>query len=142
MSDYETDILTWSERQAALLRRVGAGEKVNDQVDWDNVAEEVESAGRSQLAQVKSLLVQAIAHMLKAEAWPHSRHVPHWRAEARGFRGDASDIFTPSMRQRIDVAELYARALRRLPERIDDQEPLPVPARCPLTLDELLSDEG
>ena len=115
---------------------------MNDQVDWDNVAEEVESVGRSQLAQVKSLLVQAIAHMLKAEAWPHSRDVPHWRAEARGFRDDASDIFTPSMRQRIDVAELYARALRRLPERIDDQEPLPVPARCPLTLDELLSDEG
>jgi hypothetical protein len=69
-NSYEADILTWSERQADLLRRVGAGEKVNDQVDWDNVAEEVESVGRSQLAQVKSLLVQALAHMLKAEAWP------------------------------------------------------------------------
>ncbi len=57
MSDYDTDILTWSERQADLLRRVGAGEKINDQVDWKNIAEEVETMGRSQPAQVKSLLI-------------------------------------------------------------------------------------
>ncbi len=142
MSDYDTDILTWSERQAALLRRMAAGERVNDQIDWDNVAEEVESVGRSQLAQVKSLLVQAIVHMLKAQVWPHSRDVPRWQAKARGFRGDAADIVTPSMRQRIDITELYVRAMRRLPERIDDQEPQPVPARCPVTLEELLSDDG
>ena len=30
---YETDLLLWSERQAALLRRVAVGERVNDQVD-------------------------------------------------------------------------------------------------------------
>jgi hypothetical protein len=34
MSDYDTDLLLWSERQAALLRRAAAGEQVNDQVDW------------------------------------------------------------------------------------------------------------
>jgi hypothetical protein len=136
---YDTDILIWSERQAELLRRVGAGEQVNDQIDWTNVAEEVESVGRSQLAQVKSLLVQALAHMLKAEAWPLSREVPHWRAEALGFRGDAADIFTPSMRQRIDIDQLYARALRRVPETIDGQDPLPLPAACPVTLDDLLA---
>ena len=140
ISEYDTDILTWSERQAALLRRVGAGEQVNDQVDWKNIAEEVESVGRSQLAQVKSLLVQALAHMLKAEAWPLSREVPHWRAEALGFRGDAADIFTPSMRQRIDINELYLRAVRRIPETIDGQEPLPIPEECPVTLDDLLDE--
>ena len=36
------DILAWSKRQADLLRRVAAGERVNDQVDWGNVAEEIE----------------------------------------------------------------------------------------------------
>jgi hypothetical protein len=31
MSDlYDTDILVWSEQQAALLRRAAAGERVND----------------------------------------------------------------------------------------------------------------
>jgi hypothetical protein len=140
MSEYDSDILAWSERQAVLLRRIGAGEKVNDQVDWDNVAEEVESVGRSQLAQVKSLLIQALAHMLKADAWPHSREVPHWRAEALRFRIDAADIFSPGMRQRIDVKDLYAKALRIMPETIDGQPPLLVSAECPVTLDDLLTN--
>jgi hypothetical protein len=30
MSDYDAELLTWSERQAALLRRRAAGELVND----------------------------------------------------------------------------------------------------------------
>ena len=141
MSDYDADILIWSERQSALLRRIGAGEKVNDQVDWENVAEEIESVGSEQLHAVTSLLVQALLHMLKAEAWPLSVEVPHWQGEARRFRDDAADRFAPSMRQRIDVAKLYRRALRAMPETIDGQEPLPVPTECPVTLDQLLAVE-
>ena len=40
MSDlYDTDILLWSERQADLLRRHAAGERVNDaSIDWPNIA--------------------------------------------------------------------------------------------------------
>jgi Domain of unknown function DUF29 len=140
MSEYDADILTWSEHQASLLRRVAAGEPPNEQPDWPNIVEEIESVGRSELAAVKSLLVQALAHMLKAEAWPLSRDVPHWRAEARGFRADAADRFAPSMRQSIDMAALYRRALQRLPSTIDDQPPLPVPPECPVTLDELLGE--
>ena len=104
MSDlYESDILDWSEHQAALLRRIAAGERSNDKSpDWPNIIEEIESVGRSQLSAVRSLLVQALLHDLKATAWPVSREVPHWRAEARGLRGDAADALTPSMRQRID----------------------------------------
>ena len=137
MSGYETDVLEWSEHQAALLRRAAAGERVND-LDWDNIIEEIESVGRSELHSVESLLIQALAHMLKAEAWPQSRDVPHWQAEARGFRDDAADRFAPSMRQRLDMAKIFRRALNRLPQSIDGQPPLPIPDACPVTLDDLL----
>jgi len=141
MSDrYEADILDWSEHQASLLRRVAAGERINDEApDWRNIIEEIESVGRSELRACESLLVQALLHQLKIAAWPESRDVPHWRAEARGFRRDALRAFSPSMRQRIDLAGLYADALDRLPESIDGQPPLPVPTECRVTLDELLS---
>ena len=36
---YDSDFVLWSERQAALLRRMGNRERVNGQVDWGNVAE-------------------------------------------------------------------------------------------------------
>jgi hypothetical protein len=142
MSQYEADILRWSEHQAALLRRRAAGELVNEaELDWPNIAEEIEAVGSEQLHAVTSLLTQAILHMLKAEAWQLSGEVPHWRAEARRFRGDAADRFAPSMRQRIDMVKLYRRALRAMPETIDGQVPLPVPDACPVTLDDLLADE-
>ena len=140
MSDYDADILIWSQRQSALLRRLSGGEQINDKVDWENVIEEIESVGNEQLHAVTSLLVQALVHMLKAEAWPLSREVPHWQSEARRFRGDAADRYAPSMRQRINLARLYRRALHVLPETIDGQPPLPVPDICPVSLDELLDD--
>jgi hypothetical protein len=141
MSDYDTDILTWSERQAALLRRVAAGQPANsNEIDWPNIIEEIESVGNEQRHAVESLLFRAIVHMLKAEAWPLSREVPHWQAEARGFRLQARRRFAPSMRQRIDVTGIYGDALKAMPETIDGQAPLPVPAECPVTLDELLED--
>jgi hypothetical protein len=47
MSDlYDTDIVEWSERQAALLRRLGRGERINsDELDWPHIAEEIEDVG-------------------------------------------------------------------------------------------------
>jgi Domain of unknown function DUF29 len=139
---YDIDILLWAEHQTDLLRRLAAGERVNDQVDWDNVVEEIESVGREQLHAVESLLFQALSHMLKAEGWPLSRDVENWRADARGFRAQARRRFAPSMRQKIDVAGLYADAVRALPVIMDGQAPLPLQETCPVTLDELLAEDG
>jgi hypothetical protein len=139
---YDTDILAWSERQGALLRSIAAGERVNDaDLDWPNIAEEIESVGRTETRSCASHLTQALLHDLKAKAWPDSREAEHWLAEARQQRDEARDAYSPSMRGKIDIAKLYVRALRWLPRTIDGQPPLPVPAICPVTLDELLADE-
>jgi hypothetical protein len=138
---YDADILEWSEQQAALLRRIAAGERLNEaSPDWANIIEEVESVGREQLHAVESLLVEALLHMLKAAAWPQSAAVPHWQAEARLFRAQARRRFVPSMRERIDLASLYRDAVRGLPDAIDGQAPLPVPETVVATLDELLAE--
>jgi hypothetical protein len=140
MADYDSDILEWSERQATLLRRRAAGEMVNEaEMDWPNIAEEIEDVGRSELRSCRSLLRQALRHMLKAEAWPDARDAPTWRADAIDFRRQARDAFAPSMRQRIDVAGLYADALASLPEAMDGVAPLPVQSEVP-TLEELLGE--
>jgi hypothetical protein len=141
MSDhYETDILVWSEEQASLLRRLAAGDRVNDQIDWPNVIEEIESAGNEQLHAVSSLLTQAMIHRLKAMAWPEARDADNWRAEAERFAGDAADRFAPSMRQRLNLARIYHRALRAVPATMYGEPRPPLPPECPWPLDELLSD--
>jgi hypothetical protein len=78
--------------------------------------------------------------MLKAEAWPLSRDAPNWRADAVDFRRQARRRFVPSMRQRIDVARLYADALAAVPASQDGIPPLPIQTEIP-TLDELLSED-
>ena len=140
MANYDSDILEWSERQAGLLRRRAAGELVNEaEMDWPNIAAEIEDVGRSELRSCRSLLRQALRHMLKAEAWPDARDAPTWRADAIDFRRQARDAFAPSMRQRIDVAGLYADALASLPETMDGVPPLPIERKVP-TLVELLGE--
>jgi hypothetical protein len=140
---YDDDILWWSEQQAELLRRMAAGERVNDQVDWNNIIDEVESLGRSETRACTSALVQMLLHELKLVAWPNSTAAPGWRDEVSMRRMEAADAFAPSMRRKIDVADLYARALhafRKMPAMIDGLAPLPVPGTCERTLDELLAD--
>lgn len=141
MSDlYNEDILIWSERQAELLRRRAAGELVNDaELDWSNIAEEIEAVGRSEWHAVESFLVQALRHMLKAEGWPLSRDAPSWRADAINFRQQAARRFVPSMRQRIDMTRIYRQALSAMPDKVDGLSPLPIRTPMP-TLDELLSE--
>jgi hypothetical protein len=109
------------------------------ELDWPNIAEEIESVGRAQLTTVRSHITQALAHDLKAAAWPSSQATPGWRAEAIRFRQEAAEAFASSMRQHIDMAKLYALVVRRLPATIDGQPPLPVPTTCPVTLDEVLT---
>ncbi len=53
---YKQDILSWAERQSELLRRLAAGEHVNEAVDWAHVIEELRDVGLSELRACESLL--------------------------------------------------------------------------------------
>ena len=137
---YERDALLWSEEQADLLRRLAAGERVNDAVDWPNVIEEMEAVGRSELRACESFLGQALLHLLKLHAWPGSQAVGHWIEEAEQLLLDASKAFTPSMRQRINLDEIYATAAFRMRRKNDTSgSALPFPGACPYTVDDLLT---
>ena len=97
--------------------------------------------GRGQLGAVVDLLVVALRHMLKLEAWPLSHGAPSWREDADVSLREARRRVTPGMRPRIDIAALYREALAGMPETIDGLAPLPVSDVCPVTLDELLGND-
>ncbi len=138
---YDRDVLAWSEHQADLLRRLARGERVNE-VDWEHVVEEIEDLGRSELHAVQGYLSHLLVDLLKVQGWPDSPPVNHWRGEIVAFQKDAARRFAPSMRPRINLAGLYADALEQLePLQHDDAAPLPWPADCPFTLDQLLHDK-
>jgi hypothetical protein len=134
---YHRDIVAWSQAQADRLRRLAAGERVND-LDWPNLIEEVEDLGRSQVQAVESLLFQALLHALKVAAWPDNPASDHWRGEIRGFLIGARKRFTPSMARLVDPLAIHADALEALRDlRLGPAQPLRDTAD--LTIDGLLS---
>lgn len=145
MSDlYDIDVVEWSERQAQLLRALAARQPSNEAPDWDNIIEEVESVGRSQVDAVESLLTNALLHDLKAQAWPDARDVASWEGEARLFRSQARRKLTPSMRTKIAVGDLFDDAVKGLPKPMYDQLPatlaLVIERVRPMDLDDALTD--
>ena len=137
---YWQDTYAWSQEQARLLRRVAAGERVND-LDWEHVIEEVEDVGKSELRACTSLLRKALEHLLKLHGWPSHPAAAHWRGEVRGFLRDATPAYSPSMRQLISVPDLYRAAREDVAaDTMDGAPPRALPSRCPLTLDDLLAD--
>ncbi len=138
--DYETDIVGWSEDQAARLRRIAAGERPNDvgTVDWPNLIEEIEDVGKRERRAVMSHLRVALLHALKAYAWPDHRDRRHWLSEASTALADMRDAVDPGMRQRLDLAGAYADARESVElEQMDGRGPPPLPRAIPLAFDDI-----
>ncbi len=136
---YESDILVWSERQAALLRRLARGESLEAPVDWDHVIEEVADVGRSELHGCESFLRQSLVHLLKLHREPHAQAASHWRGEIVGLLAEARSRFSPSMRQRIDLARLHGQAVRQVRA---EHPGVSTPDPCPYALDDLLDEDA
>src|SRR5215472_14119086 len=126
MSDlYDTDTFTWAREQAALLRRLEAGEQVNDQIDWPNIIEEVETVGRSELRAATSPLTNAMQHKLYLLGWPGHTSTRHWQAEVTVQLVEAAGEFRESMRRAIepDMDRLYRLAQVRAQRHMIDEAP-------------------
>ncbi len=134
---YWDDTLAWSERQSALLRRLAGGERVND-VDWEHVIEEIEDVGKTELRACESLLQRSLEHLIKLHQWPQNEAARHWRGEILAFLSDARRAFSPSMRQKIDLADLYAQARAVIGVAEYGTTRSAAPDCCPVTLDGLL----
>jgi hypothetical protein len=58
MNAYDTDLYEWTTTQADALCRRAANE-----IDWDNIAEEIESLGRNDCRQIEHRLENLILHL-------------------------------------------------------------------------------
>jgi len=82
-ASYKEDVLAWSRVQARALRRRGTG---SDQLDYENLADEIESVGLSELRSCGDYLAGLLEHMLRIEYVRSPEDVRGWRAEIRAFR--------------------------------------------------------
>ena len=112
---YEEDFVRWSEEQARIIRDTGrAG--ANLPIDWENVAEEIESLGRSQRTELSNRLRLIITHLMKIEASPATDPKRGWYETVLSQRGNITGLLdqSPSLRSEtprlIDLVTPRARA--------------------------------
>src|SRR5258708_26158079 len=91
---YDEDFYAWTQEQARLLR---TGQF--SQIDVENVAEELESMGRSDKRELDSRLEGLLMHLLKWQIQPNFRS-PSWQRTIREQRRRIEKLFreSPSLR--------------------------------------------
>ncbi|MCJ2050970.1 DUF29 domain-containing protein [Methylobacterium sp. J-070] len=141
---YDDDIVTWAEEQAAALRVLAARSDLSNTVDWENVIEEIETLGRSEIHGVESLLLQTLVHVLKYVSAPTAQSTRSWRAEVVAFQSAARRNYKRAMRQRIDWQALWrdARANADVQLRVHGDKLVGgLPETLPFEPDELLAPD-
>ena len=66
---YDEDFVAWSRQQAEALRASAHG-RTNQQLDWENLAEEIEGLGISQRSALASYIMRIIQYLAKLEFSP------------------------------------------------------------------------
>ena len=132
---YDSDVAAWAEQQANALRRRAANE-----IDWDNVAEEIEGVAASQKREVRSRLRVICEHLLK---WRHNprRRPQSWRDTLDEQRRQLEDLFedSPSLREFAERA-LPAAFVNGRRDTERKAEPLGLSNDvCPWSLEQVLS---
>ena len=135
---YDEDFFAWTEEQARLLR---AGEVA--EIDTLNLAEEIESVGRSDRREIRSRLMVLLAHLLKWRFQPEARSAS-WLSTVREQRDQIEAIFEDSPSLRPVIGEALSRAYKRARTVAAEETGLPettFPAECPFTPEQILAEE-
>lgn len=65
---YERDFYAWTQQQAEKLRT-----RSRNDIDWETLAEEIESLGRSDKREIRSRIGKVLLHLLEWEYQPEKR---------------------------------------------------------------------
>jgi hypothetical protein len=112
---YEEDFVRWTEQQSHALREA-AGVGTNLPLDWENLAEEIESLGRSQRHELRSRIAVIIEHLLKLEHSPAVDPRRGWIDTIGRERLNVEDLLqdSPSLRSQLGpiIEQLKPRVAR------------------------------
>ena len=131
---YQRDFVRWAEEQGRKLRAHDTRE-----IDWENVAEEIESLGRSDRFEIESRMEVLVLHLLKWRLQPKARS-NSWRAtiEEQRVRIGRRIAESPSLKRY--PAEVLDDAYRIARPRAADEMGYvleDLPKTCPFTIQQI-----
>ncbi len=137
---YEEDLNLWAQQQAAGLRAAAAA-RVNLDLDFENIAEEIESLSRSDRRELSSRLTVLIVHLIKLAESPDPDPRRGWLLTVREQRKGIMNIFRESPSLKTYPAQIltdcYDTARARAACDLCIAESVLSPD-CPFDLDQVL----
>jgi len=113
---YDEDFVAWSKQQAEALRAV-ARTGSNQMLDWENLAEEVESLGISERRELHSQIQRIIRHLFKLEYSPATEPRRGWADSVSDARSEIEIVLrmSPSLETELSaiIAEEAGHGARR-----------------------------
>ena len=135
--EYDKDHYAWTVDQSAALRERKAGNRL----DWDNLAEEIESLGNSNIDQIEARLENLILHLLKWKYQPELQ-CGSWRGSIFEARRRIARVIkkNPSLAsypgEHLPEAYPVAREKALLETGLYH-----LPEACPWTIEQILADD-
>ena len=132
---YDTDFHAWANEQAALLR---AGRLT--EADIENIAEEIESMGRSEKRELINRLTVLLLHLLKWRYQPALRS-RSWRNTIEQQRLHLTEHLTdnPSLKSKRDEAMASAWRHARIDAEQETGQPRAIfPLACPFLFEQAM----
>jgi hypothetical protein len=113
---YDEDFVAWTEQQAEALRAAGRG-NTNQPLDWQNLAEEIESLGKSDRRTLQSQIQRIIRHLAKLQFSSAADPRHGWRDSVVDGRMQAEFVLadSPSLKPQLEyiVAQQTTKAIER-----------------------------
>ena len=135
---YDEDFFAWTQEQARLLR-----EGDFSQIDIENVAEELESMGRSDKRELRNRLIQLIMHLLKWQYQPGFRS-RSWTSTIREQRDQVKESLeeSPSLRPTVTIELSKVHRIARIKAAGETGlAESTFPDSCPYTPEQILSED-
>jgi hypothetical protein len=135
---YERDFYAWTRDQAAKLRA-----RAHNDIDWDNVAEEIETVGRSDKKEIRSRLEVLLRHLLKWQFQPDKRK-SGWHSTISEQRTQLLSLIEDSPSLRDFPGQELEKMYRIARLKADDETGLglqSLPPKCPYTIGQVLDEE-
>ena len=135
---YETDLYAWAMRNAQLLR-----ERCTEELDFDHLAEEIESMGAREKRELQSRLEVLIAHLLKLGCLTvlRAQNERGWKVTVREQRRRIAECLSdsPSLQTHLPACaeRAYSYAVDSIIRQLGVDESV-LPAQCPYTLEQIL----
>ncbi len=137
-ASYDSDFARWSTEQSALIRQGRF-----DELDRANVAEEIESLGRSERREIENRLKVLLLHLLKWR-FQTQRQKGGWRTTIREQRVQIAKVVRDSPSLRSHPAEVLGEEYRTARADAADETGLPeatFPADCPFSIEQILDPD-